>query len=120
MRRPVAFAAVIMVVLLALGAPFLRISWGGTDARVLPAASAVRQVSRRWTSEFPANSTTPIEALVTGARAASPAALTGYLSAIDAIPGVTGAQVTGEHGNVARLDIGYRPADRTRRRRGTS
>jgi len=33
MRRPVAFVAVITVTLLALGTPFLRISWGGTDAR---------------------------------------------------------------------------------------
>ena len=37
MRRPVAFAVVIVVVLLSFGAPFLRVSWGGTDARVLPA-----------------------------------------------------------------------------------
>jgi hypothetical protein len=40
MRRPVAIAAVIVIVLLALGAPFLRISWGGTDARVLPTSRA--------------------------------------------------------------------------------
>ncbi len=46
MRRPAVYAAVIVVELLALGAPFLRISWGGTDARTLPAASTVRQVSQ--------------------------------------------------------------------------
>src|SRR6266480_1714340 len=38
MRRPVAYVAVIVVVLLALGAPFRSITWGGTDARALPAA----------------------------------------------------------------------------------
>ncbi len=107
MRRPVAFAAVIVVVLLALGTPFLRVSWGGTDARVLPAGNAVRQVQQALTAEFPANSTTPIEAVVSGV--ASPAALTGYISRIDAVPGVTGAQVTGEHGTVVRLDVGFRP-----------
>src|SRR6185295_1898889 len=42
MRRPAVYATVIVVGLLALGAPFLRISWGGTDARTLPAASTVR------------------------------------------------------------------------------
>ncbi len=94
---------------MALGAPFLRISWGGTDARTLPAASTVRQVSEALDSQFPANSTAPIEALVTGARAASPAELTGYLHRIDAIPGVTGAQVTGVRGDTTR-DIGYAPA----------
>jgi uncharacterized membrane protein YdfJ with MMPL/SSD domain len=110
MRRPVSYVAVITIGLLALGAPFLRISWGGTDARVLPAASTIRQVSETLESQFPVNSTTPIEALVTGARAASPAGLTAYLHRVDAIPGVTGAQVTGLKGDATRIDIGYRPA----------
>jgi len=110
MRRPVVYATVIVIGLLALGAPFLRISWGGTDARTLPAASTVRQVSEALDSQFPVNSTAPIEALVTGARAASPAALTAYLHRIDAIPGVTGAQVTAVKGGTSRVDIGYQPA----------
>src|SRR6266705_611259 len=110
MRRPAVYATVIVIGLLALGAPFLRISWGGTDARTLPAASTVRQVSEALDSQFPVNSTAPIEALVTGARAASPAGLAAYLHRIDAIPGVTGAQVTGIKGNVARIDVGYQPA----------
>jgi uncharacterized membrane protein YdfJ with MMPL/SSD domain len=110
MRRPVIYVAVITIGLLALGAPFLRISWGGTDARSLPAASTVRHVSEVLDNQFPVNSTAPIEALVTGARAASPAELTAYLHRIDAIAGVTGAQVTGLKGNVARIDIGYKPA----------
>jgi RND superfamily putative drug exporter len=44
MRRPAVYASVIMIGLLALGAPFLRISWGGTDARTLPATSTIRHV----------------------------------------------------------------------------
>jgi RND superfamily putative drug exporter len=110
MRRPAAYATVIVIGLLALGAPFLRISWGGTDARTLPAASTVRQVSEALDSQFPVNSTAPIEALVTGARAPSQADLAAYLHRIDAIPGVTGAQVTGLKGDVARVDVGYQPA----------
>src|SRR5215475_10241220 len=108
MRRPAVYATVIVIGLLALGAPFLRISWGGTDARTLPAASTVRQVSEALDSQFPVNSTAPIEALVTGARA--PAQLTAYLHRIDAIPGVTGAHVTGVNGTVTRVDVGYQPA----------
>ena len=107
MRRPVAVAAVIVIALLALGTPFLRASWGGTDARVLPAGNTVRQVQETLSSEFPANSTNPIEAVVSGVT--SPAALAGYTSRIDAIPGVTGTQVTGQHGTDVRLAIGYRP-----------
>jgi uncharacterized membrane protein YdfJ with MMPL/SSD domain len=114
MRRPLVYVTVIVIGLLALGAPFLRISWGGTDARTLPAASVVRQVSEALDTEFAVNSTARIEALVTGARAATPAELTGYLHRIDAIPGVTGAEVTGTHvtpngAGTVRVDIGYAP-----------
>jgi trehalose monomycolate/heme transporter len=107
MRRPVAFAGVIVVVLLALAAPFLKISWGGTDATALPASSTVRQVSDTLASQFPANSTTPIEAVVSNVT--SRGALAAYVSKIDAVPGVTGAQVTGDRDGTVRLDIGFRP-----------
>jgi uncharacterized membrane protein YdfJ with MMPL/SSD domain len=107
MRRPVAYVTVIVVVLLALGAPFLKISWGGNDATVLPANAAVRQVSDKLASEFPANSTAPIEAVVS--NVSSRDALTAYISKVDAIAGVTGTQVTGQHGGTVRLDVGYRP-----------
>ena len=119
MRRPLVYVTVITIALLALAAPFLRISWGGTDARTLPAASTVRQVSEALDSQFPVNSTDPIEALITGAGAsAGGPALASYLHRIDAIPGVTGAQVTGvktgvgpeRRDNVTRVDIGYTPA----------
>jgi len=112
MRRPLIYVTVITIALLALGAPFLRISWGGTDARTLPAASAIRQVSEALDSQFPVNSTDPIEALITGAGASAGgrAALASYLHRIDAIPGVTGAQVTGVSGDVVRVDVGYTPA----------
>ena len=114
MRRPVVYVTVIVIGLLALGAPFLRVSWGGTDARTLPAASVIRQVSQTLDTDFGVNSTAPIEALVTGARAATPAELTAYLHRIDAIPGVTGAQVTGtrrtpDGAGTVRVDIGYAP-----------
>ena len=117
MRRPAVYATVIVIGLLALGAPFLRISWGGTDARTLPAASTIRQVSQTLASDFPVNSTAPIEALVTLPRTSGAAtALDAYLHRIDAIPGVTGAQVTGltgtrgPTGGIVRVDIGYAPA----------
>ena len=111
MRRPAVYATVIVIGLLALGAPFLRISWGGTDARTLPAASTVRQVSQTLASDFPVNSTDPIEALVTLPRTSGAAtALDAYLHRLEAIPGVTGAQVTGVRAGTARVDIGYAPA----------
>jgi RND superfamily putative drug exporter len=107
MRRPLVYVSVITIALLALGAPFLRISWGGTDARTLPATSTIRQVSEALDSQFPVNSTDPIEALITGASGS--AAVTSYLHRIDAIPGVTGAQVTGVKGDATLVDVGYTP-----------
>jgi trehalose monomycolate/heme transporter len=109
MRRPVVYATVIVIGLLALAAPFLRISWGGTDARTLPAASTVRQVSQTLDRDFPVNSTAPIEALVTLPRTGAATALDAYLHRIEAIPGVTGAQVTGVKESTVRVDIGYAP-----------
>ena len=107
MRRPIVFASVIVVALLALGAPFLKISWGGVDARVLPASSTVRLVSQDLTSQFPTNSTAPIEAVVSNVT--SQADLASYMHKIDAVPGVTGVRITGQHGSTVRLDAGYQP-----------
>jgi trehalose monomycolate/heme transporter len=107
MRRPLIYVTVIVIGLLALGAPFLRISWGGTGASVLPASSAVRQVSDELATEFPANSTAPVEVLVSNVT--NRAALATYVRSIDTVPGVTGAQVTGDRGSTVRIDAGYRP-----------
>jgi uncharacterized membrane protein YdfJ with MMPL/SSD domain len=109
MRRPVAFVAVIVVLLLALGSPFLRISWGGTDARVLPAGSAPRAVTAALNANFPGNASAPIEVLLRGPAAASPARLTAYASRLAQVRGVTGAQVTGVRGDLARIDLRYGP-----------
>jgi len=108
MRRPLIYVTVITIGLLALGAPFLRISWGGTDARTLPAASTIRQVSVALDSQFPVNSTAPIEALISGP--AKPAQLVAYLHRIESIPGVTTAQITGARSGTVRADIGYTAA----------
>lgn len=107
MRRPASYAAVILVLLLALGVPFLKISWGGIDAKVLPSNNVVRQVTDTLNTEFPVNSTTPIEALVTGR--VSRADLATYVRHLDAIPNVTGTQITGSRADSVRMDIGYRP-----------
>ncbi len=114
MRRPVAYAAVIVVALLALGAPFLHVSWGGTDARVLPATAAPRVVQEALNRDFPGNVTAPVESVAefTGPVAGSPrraAALAAYTARLRAVPGVTGAEVTGLRGDVARVDMRYAP-----------
>jgi len=112
MRRPLVYAIPIVVVLLALGSPFLRISFGGTDATVLPGGAPQRVVTDALNRDFPGNPTAPIESVVQfpGPVAGSPArlaALTAYVGRLDHVPGVTGAQLTGVHGDVARVDLRY-------------
>ena len=114
MRRPVVYVAVLIVVLLALGSPFRSITWGGTDARALPAGAAPRVVAQALARDFPANATTPIEVAVSypgqAAALASPAqraALAGYLNRLDRLPGIESGQVTGVAGGVVRIDLRY-------------
>jgi uncharacterized membrane protein YdfJ with MMPL/SSD domain len=113
MRRPVAYVVVIVIALLALGSPFRHIAWGGTDARALPASAAPHVVQDALSRDFPANSTSPVEAIAEfGAPASGPAqqaALAGYVGRLAHVPGVTSAQVTGVRGNVARVDLRYAP-----------
>jgi trehalose monomycolate/heme transporter len=110
MRRPVAYVAAIVVLLLALGTPFLNITWGGTDARVLPPSSQPRQVSGVLNRDFPVNATNPIEAVVQWPGSpGGEAALAGYVTRLTHVPGVSSAQVTGVAGNVARVDVRYAP-----------
>jgi RND superfamily putative drug exporter len=110
MRRPLAYAAVIVLVLLALGTPFLSINWGGTDARALPASAQARVVSETLSRDFPGNVAAPIETLVQFPRASTVGPhLAGYVARLDRVPGVLDAHVTGVRGNLARVDMGYRP-----------
>ena len=114
MRRPLVYAIPIVVVLLALGSPFLRATWGGTDATVLPASAPSRVVTEALNRDFPGNPTAPIESVVqfAGPVAGSPArgaALAAYASRLGHVPGVSGAQVTGVRGDTARVDIRYGP-----------
>jgi len=121
MRRPVVYVVVIVAGLAVLGSPFLHITWGGVDAQVLPASAAPRVVTRALDKDFPGNVTNPIEAIVqfpgpvsSGGRAAGLAA---YVSRLDHVPGVSGGQLTGVRGEIARVDLRYTPGPMTSRAR---
>lgn len=60
MRRPVPFAIGASVLLLALGAPFLRIEFTGVDASVLPKDQSARVVDDAIKSVFPPSETSPV------------------------------------------------------------
>jgi RND superfamily putative drug exporter len=114
MRRPVAYAVPIVVVLLALGSPLLKVTWGGTDATALPAGAAPRVVTEALNRGFPGNPTAPIESVVrfdgpVAGSASRSGALAGYVSHLRQVPGVTAAQVTGMAAGAARVDLRYGP-----------
>jgi trehalose monomycolate/heme transporter len=113
MRRPVVYVVVIVAGLAAVGSPFLHITWGGTDARVLPAAAAPRVVTEALNRDFPGNVTNPIEAVVQFPGPVSAAGrggeLAAYVSRLDHVPGVTGGQLTGVRGGIARIELRYSP-----------
>ncbi len=111
MRRPAVYAVVIVVALLALAAPFRHITWGGTDARALPAGAPARVVTEALNKDFPGNPASPIEVITKldgpAAAPAQQAALTQYLQRLQHVPGVSAAQVTGLRGDTVRVDIRY-------------
>ncbi|MEU7888426.1 MMPL family transporter [Microbispora bryophytorum] len=111
MRRPVVVLVGTLAILVTLGLPFLRVSWGGIDARALPAGTETRVVSETMTDEFPANFTNPLRAIVTlsdpVSSPAARAALSAYTGRVEAVPGITGAQLTGEAGRTARIELTY-------------
>ncbi|MBW8481298.1 MMPL family transporter [Actinomadura parmotrematis] len=105
MRRPLVYTVAIVALLLALGAPFLRINWGGVDATALPKGADARVVADALRDRFPGNGTRPITVVVTGS--ADRAAVRDYAARLDAVPGVTGVAVSGERGTTTRLDLAF-------------
>jgi RND superfamily putative drug exporter len=120
MRRPLPVALVIVVILLALGSPFLKVQWGGTDATVLPLTSAPRQVQVALSHDFPGNPSAPIEVMVKfdGPIAGSDSRthqLKAYAIRLGGLAGIAGVSVTGVKGDVVRLDLSYAVGPNSRR-----
>ncbi|TDC67898.1 MMPL family transporter [Actinomadura sp. GC306] len=105
MRRPVLYATATVALLLALGAPFLGINWGGMDAKVMPEGAEARVVAETLEARFPGNATSPIEAVVTGTS--DRAAIQAYGDRLASLPGAADATVTGAAGTTARIALTY-------------
>jgi uncharacterized membrane protein YdfJ with MMPL/SSD domain len=89
MRRPIAYAVSVTVMLLALGAPFLGASWGSVDERVLPEDAPSRVASEKQADLFGGEQSTA-SAVVTGA---DPAELQQYVDGLGRVEGVDGVRV---------------------------
>ena len=109
MRRPIAYVAVIVPLLLVAGLPFLRVEFGGVDHRALPEGTESRVVSESLLTDFPGGGTTTIDAVATFADgsidAGDRAALGRYVDQVAALPGVRSAEVTATDGGTALVEV---------------
>jgi RND superfamily putative drug exporter len=108
MRRPVAYAVGVAVVLLALGSPFLGIRFGSIDVRALPAGAEARTVSVSLDRDFANGTLSPIDVVVTGN--VSGADLDAYVGRLRGISGVAAADVVGNGRDAAHVAVRF-PAD---------
>ena len=94
MRRPLPIALGVTALLILLGAPFLRLSVGLPDERVLPETSEARQVSERIQTGFQGDSAETFPIVIE--QADDPAELAAYATDVSMIDGV--ARVEGPDG----------------------
>jgi RND superfamily putative drug exporter len=94
MRRPLPIALGVTALLVLLGTPFLRLSVGLPDERVLPESSEARQVSERIHTGFRGDSAEAFSIVVE--HIDDPAALAAYATDVSSIAGV--ARVEGPGG----------------------
>ncbi|HSL73584.1 MAG TPA: MMPL family transporter [Ilumatobacteraceae bacterium] len=86
MRRPVSVAVTGVVLLLALGAPFLGVEFGVPDDRVLPESTEVRRQSDILRTEF--DSSEGDAFAIVGTGGVVPVSIEKYAAEVSAIPGV--------------------------------
>ncbi len=71
MRRAVPVGLAVVVLLLALGAPFLAVKWGFPDERVLPASASAHQVGDQLRDDYADDSATAVSIVVPDAKGLS-------------------------------------------------
>jgi trehalose monomycolate/heme transporter len=108
MRRPVAYVAVIVPVLLLAGSPFLHVQFGGVDHRALPAGTESRVVAETLLTDFPGGGTLTIDPVVTFASGTvDDASLSAYLDRLRALGGVRSVAIAGQKDGTAVLSVRY-------------
>ncbi|MGD9620044.1 MAG: MMPL family transporter [Mycolicibacterium sp.] len=88
MRRALPLGMAVVVLLLALGAPFLGVRWGFPDDRVLPQSASAHQVGDLLRSDFADNSNTAVTVVVPDSRGLTTAELSGYAAELSRVPDV--------------------------------
>jgi RND superfamily putative drug exporter len=88
MRRAIPIGLAVIVLLLALGAPFLGVRWGFPDDRVLPTSASAHQVGDQLRNDFVDDSSTAVSVVVPDANGLSPEAIERYAAELSRVPDV--------------------------------
>lgn len=90
MRRWLPIGVAVAALLIMLGLPFLRVTWGFPDDRVLPKSASAHQVGDQLRTNFAHDSATSVPVVIPDARNVSPADLDAYAAALSRVPEVSG------------------------------
>lgn len=89
MRQAVPIGMAVIVLLLALGVPFLNVRWGFPDDRVLPASASARGVNDQLRADFPGNGVPDITVVMPDATGLTATDLDAYAAALSGVPDVS-------------------------------
>jgi RND superfamily putative drug exporter len=89
MRRAVPIGLAVVVLLLALGAPFLSVRWGFPDERVLPTTTSSHQVGDQLRDDFVDDSSTAVTVVIPNANGLTPVSIETYAAAMSRVPDVS-------------------------------
>jgi putative drug exporter of the RND superfamily len=89
MRRAIPIGLAVVVLLLALGAPFLSVRWGFPDDRVLPTSASAHEVGDQLRNDFVDNSSTAVSVVVPDAAGLTSAEYERYSVDLSRVPDVS-------------------------------
>lgn len=89
MRRWLPIGVSVAAALVLLGLPFLRVTWGFPDDRVLPRSASAHQVGDQLRTNFAHDSATSVPIVIPDARNVGPADLDAYAAALSRVPDVS-------------------------------
>jgi len=89
MRRALPIGLAVVVLLLALGAPFLGVRWGFPDERVLPKSASAYQVGDQLRQDYADDSSTAVQVVLPDATGLTPEAIESYAAKLSRVADVS-------------------------------
>jgi len=95
MRRAVPIGLSVVIVLLALGSPFLGVKFGFPDDRVLPPSASARQVGEQLRDDFAVDQLTNVSVVIPDAKGLDRADIDDYADRLSRVPQVSSVSAVG-------------------------